>query len=56
MAIFAWVLYSLGLLSYSPVVYHLVRGGVLLHDEVRVNCKKGASPDNKARCLVYYMR
>ena len=42
---FALLLRYFGPLVRSLVAYHLVRGGMPLHDAVEVNCEKGAAID-----------
>ena len=31
--------------------YHMERGGMPLHDTVRINCKKGATPENQGSAV-----
>ena len=33
--------------------YHLERGGMPLHDEVGINCKKGATTENQGADVKY---
>ena len=33
--------------------YHMERGGMPLHDAVRINCKKGATTENQGPGLKY---
>ena len=33
--------------------YHLERGGMLLHDAVGINCKKGATAENQGADVMY---
>ena len=33
--------------------YHLERGGMLLHDAVGINCKKGATTENQGADVKY---
>ena len=36
-----------------PGGYHIERGGMLLHDAVGINCKKGATIENKCAGVKY---
>ena len=33
--------------------YHMERGGMPLHDAVRINCKKGATAENQDSAVKY---
>ena len=33
--------------------YHMERGGMPLHDAVRINCKKGATTENQGSGVKY---
>ena len=51
----------MALLSFGPpscalVDYHLERGGMQLHDAFGVNCKIGATTENRSKGLVYGLR
>ena len=44
---------SFGPHSLAQVVYHLVRGGMPLHDWVGINCKKGATAEHQGAGVTY---
>ena len=52
---FCLALCSFGLPSHAVFFlgYHLKWGGVLLHDAVGVNCKKGATTENQDAGVKY---
>ena len=50
---FCLALGSFGLPFCALVVNHLERGGMLLHDAVEINCKKGATTENQGSGVTY---